>query len=139
MAVLDWEVAEPVCHAPHIGHVATSRADGAPHVVPIWLDAAGDELLLNTTEGSAKLRHLRRDPRVAVSIHASSEPFLAVTILGRVVAEETGERAVAHIDELSVAYDGQPWAFVPGERERRVLLHVRPERVICMTEDGAEA
>lgn len=139
MAVADWEIAEPACHAPHIGHVATLLADGAPHVVPIWLDAAGDELLLNTTEGSAKLRHLRRDPRVAVSIHASSDPFLALTILGTVVAEETGERAAQHIDRLSIAYDGQQWAFAPGERERRVMLHIRPSRVIRMSEDGAEA
>ncbi len=138
MAPPDWEQVAPYCCAPHVAFLGTSTGDGAPHVVPIWLDTEGDLIRINTTEGTAKLRNLRRDPRVAVSIHISSIPFLAFTVFGRVEGEEKGPAAVEHIGDLSRAYDDEPWALQSGEAERRVLLRIRPERVVLMSEDGGE-
>lgn len=133
---LGWEAISGHCRAPHIAFLGTSSEDGSPHVVPIWLDTEGDLLRINTTEGCAKLRNVRRDPRVAISIHASDQPFLAFTVFGRVESEEKGARAVEHIHELSRAYDGIPWPLQPGEAERRVILRIRPERISLMSEDG---
>lgn len=132
MTVEGWDVVEPYCSAPHVVFVASTDPDGAPHVVPIWADTADGLIRINTTEGTVKLRNLRRDPRVALSVHVSSEPFLAFTVRGRVVGETIGPEAAHHIDALSRAYDGVPWPFGEGERERRVLLRIRPERVSTM-------
>jgi PPOX class probable F420-dependent enzyme len=133
VSTVDWAVAEPYCCAPHVVFVASTRPDGAPHVVPIWADARDGLIRINTTEGTQKLRNLRADPRVALAIHVSTEPYLAFSIWGRVIDESGGREAATHIDALSVAYDGEPWAFGEGERERRVLLRIRPERVVAMT------
>jgi PPOX class probable F420-dependent enzyme len=132
VSVEGWDAAGPYCRAPHVAFVATTSADGWPHVVPIWLDTDDGAIRINTTEGTVKLRNLRRDPRVALAIHVSSEPYLAFAIRGRVVGEVTGPEAAAHIDALSRAYDGTPWAFAEGEAERRVLLRIDPEHVVTM-------
>lgn len=133
MSTVGWEIAEPYCGAPQVVFVASTRPDGAPHVVPIWADTDDGLIRINTTEGTQKLRNLRADPRVALGVHVSSEPYLAFSIWGRVVDETTGPEAAAHIDALSRAYDGEGWDFAEGERERRVLLRIRPERIVAMT------
>jgi PPOX class probable F420-dependent enzyme len=131
-----WTAVAPYCRAPQVGFLGTTAPGGGPHVVPSWLDTEGDLIRVNSTEGTAKLRNMRSDPRVALSIHVSSTPFLAFTVFARVENEEKGEAAVEHIDDLSRAYDGEPWVFHPGEAERRVMLRLRPERVALMSEDG---
>ena len=50
------------------GKLATVRRDGAPHVVPIWFVLDGDDVIFTTGSTSAKGRHLRRDPRVALTV-----------------------------------------------------------------------
>jgi PPOX class probable F420-dependent enzyme len=135
VVIAGWEVAEPLCHAPTIGHLGSVGPDGAPHVVPIWLDAdrnAG-ELLLNTTDGTAKLGNLRREPRAMLSIHASDVPFLAVLLRVTLVGEIGGAAAAAHIDALSRSYDGTPWPFPEDEREHRVIVRLRVDRITVLT------
>jgi PPOX class probable F420-dependent enzyme len=50
-----------------LAHVVTLSADGTPHVSMAWVGLDGDELLIGTIGDQAKLRNLRRDPRVALS------------------------------------------------------------------------
>jgi PPOX class probable F420-dependent enzyme len=133
VSVVGWDAAEPYCRAPHVVFVATTSADGSPHVVPIWADTDDGVIRINTTEGTVKLRNLRRDPRVALAIQVSSGPYLAFAIRGRVIDEVTGPEAADHIDALSRAYDGVPWPFADGEREIRVILRIRPEHVVTMS------
>ncbi len=66
------------------GHVATTRADGRPHVKPMWFVVDGTPeaftLLLNTGEGTVKGKTLARDPRVSVSV---DDPAPAVLVRHR--------------------------------------------------------
>jgi predicted pyridoxine 5'-phosphate oxidase superfamily flavin-nucleotide-binding protein len=50
--------------------IATLSKDNSPHVTPVWADMDEKEelVLINSFEGSAKVRNIRRDPRVALSI-----------------------------------------------------------------------
>src|SRR6478609_8321734 len=50
------------------GTVVTLREDGSPHATPVWIDTDGENVLFNTAIGRAKERHLRRDPRVSVTV-----------------------------------------------------------------------
>ena len=112
----------------HLAHVGTVNADGSPQVTPVWVDHAGDTVLVNTATGRVKDRNLRRDPRVSISIVDCENPYQPLTIKGRVV-ELTETGADAHIDELSKRYiDRDPYPFRrPGER--RVLVRIEPEKV----------
>jgi hypothetical protein len=50
--------------------IASLSKDNSPHVTPVWADMDEKEelVLINSFEGSAKVRNVRRDPGVALSI-----------------------------------------------------------------------
>ena len=66
-----------------VGVVATTRADGAPHVVPVWYRWDGLDVRVWTDEKRLWVRNLRRDPRVAFSVQETKPPFGAVTMRGQ--------------------------------------------------------
>jgi PPOX class probable F420-dependent enzyme len=51
-----------------VAQVVTLNDDGSPHVTAAWVDFDGDEIVLATLSDQRKLRNLRRDPRVALSV-----------------------------------------------------------------------
>ena len=67
---------------PRTGKLATTRADGSPHVTPIWFvlnsDGGTDELIFNTGMDSLKGKALRRDPRISVVVDDERPPFAFV-------------------------------------------------------------
>lgn len=50
------------------GKLSTVRADGGPHLAPIWFILDGDDIVLTTAATSAKGRNLARDGRVALCV-----------------------------------------------------------------------
>ena len=53
-----------------VATIATVNADGSPHVSQAWIGLEDDEIVIGTLDDQRKLRNLRRDPRVAVSIQS---------------------------------------------------------------------
>ena len=120
--------------APNFAHLATLMPDGSPQVSPVWVDVEGDRILVNTAEGRAKPRNVRRDPRVAISIHGQDNPYSSAFIRGLVV-EIKHEGAEDHIHKMAKKYLGQdryPY-LQPGEQ--RVILVIEPEQVSSMMVD----
>jgi PPOX class probable F420-dependent enzyme len=112
----------------NIAHLATLMSDGTPHVTPVWVDVEDSTVLVNSAEGRLKVRNLRRDPRVGLSVADSQNSYAAVSIRGR-VREITGDGADEHIDALARKYLGEeryPWRQ-PGEQ--RVIVRIDPEHV----------
>lgn len=110
--------------APNFASLATVRADGSPHVTPMWVDLDTDHLLMNTAEGRVKLAHVRRDPRVAVCVFDAERPYSWAEILGKVV-ELRHEGAVGDINRLSRKYLG--WDYPLPEGMVRVTMIIEPE------------
>src|SRR5215204_4737535 len=67
---------------PRTAVLATVRADGRPHVAPIWFDLDGDTLIFTTGESTVKGRNMLRDPRVSLCIEEEKPPFHFVLIAG---------------------------------------------------------
>lgn len=120
------ESARTLLEAPNFCHVATIRRDGTPHVVPVWVDVDGDQVLLNTAEGRAWPANLRRDPRVTLTVQNLQNPYQFLSIRGR-VAEDTHDGAEAHIHKLSHKYNGQDYPLQEGEQ--RIIFRIAPEKV----------
>ncbi len=119
---------------PNFAHLATLMPDGSPQVTPVWVDFADGRILVNTAEGRAKPRNVRRDPRVAISITKQDNPYASAFIRGR-VAEIRQEGADELIDKLAKKYIGQdryPWRQ-PGEQ--RLTMVIEPEHVSSMQVD----
>jgi PPOX class probable F420-dependent enzyme len=77
-----------------LAHLVTLDADGAPQVTVIWIDLDGNDVVSGHMNLSKKLRNVRRDPRVVISLEAPRTPgvFLAehAVLRGTAVVEEGG-------------------------------------------------
>ena len=113
----------------NIGALATIREDGTPHVTPVWIDYDGERVLFNTAAPRAKWKHIKRDPRVTIEVHAADNPYEYVTVTGTAELDEDEEAANRHIDELALKYTGNPTYQGHNPDERRVIVRVDPERV----------
>lgn len=54
-----------------VAHVVTLNEDGSPQVTAAWVGLDGDEIVLATLPDQRKLRNIRRDPRVAISVESA--------------------------------------------------------------------
>lgn len=88
--------------AKNFGHVSTVRADGSPHSVAVWIDEVDGTVRFNSADTSAHIKHLQRDPRIAISVHDQDNPYVAVSLLG--TANLITEGADEHLDELTRKY-----------------------------------
>jgi PPOX class probable F420-dependent enzyme len=109
-------------------HFVTLNADGSPHAAPLWIDVDDEGyVLVNTAVGRRKDRNVRRDPRVAVSVHEQADPYRWLSVQGE-VAEFIGEpAALEHIGALARRYDDRQWVPVAGQQ--RVIYRIRPDHV----------
>jgi PPOX class probable F420-dependent enzyme len=55
-----------------VAHVVTIDDDGRPQVTLAWVGVEGDEIVLATMPEQRKLRNIRRDPRVALSVPSTT-------------------------------------------------------------------
>lgn len=95
-------------------YVASTRADGSPDVVPVWLTTVGDRLAFFTQTTTSKAKNLERDPRVAIAIADEANPYRAAHVRGRVVERRTDPAIWDDaIDPMAVKYTGEPFPFRP--------------------------
>lgn len=72
--------------------ISTVRADGSPHIAPVWFLLDGDDLVFNTGKGSVKGRNLARDGRVSICVDDDRPPFAFAVLQGRAdLSEDLGE------------------------------------------------
>ena len=53
-----------------VATVATINADGSPHLTAAWVAVEDGEVVIGTLNDQRKLRNLRRDPRIAVTLQS---------------------------------------------------------------------
>lgn len=100
---------------PNFAHLATVMADGSPNVTPVWVGLEDDRILIGSGEGSLKVRNLRRDPRLAISVVDFHDPYEEAQIRGRVV-EFRDDSKFETKDVISNKYIGAnfPMRDMPG-------------------------
>lgn len=110
---------------PNPAVVTTLRSDGQPVSVATWyLLEDDDRVLLNMDATRVRLQHLRRDPRVSLTVLDESSWYTHVSLLGRV--EEMGDdEELGDIDRLSRAYGGRPY---PDRESPRVSAWMLVDR-----------
>jgi PPOX class probable F420-dependent enzyme len=66
------EAARELLESDAVAHVVTLDGDGAPHVSAAWVGIDRNEIVLATIPDQRKLRNIRRDPRVALSVPSTN-------------------------------------------------------------------
>jgi PPOX class probable F420-dependent enzyme len=54
-----------------LAHVVTINADGSPHSSMAWIGVEDEAIVFGTLNDQRKLRNLRRDPRISISIEGT--------------------------------------------------------------------
>ena len=121
----------------HTGKLATVRADGSPHLAPIWFLLDGDDLVFNTGQDTVKGRNLARDPRVSLCVDDERPPFSFVTVRGRAELSDDLAEVREWATRIAARYVGDDLAEqygarngVPGE----LLVRVHIEKVIALAD-----
>jgi hypothetical protein len=137
LELLETDVAQKLLASSLPAHVAYVARDGTPRVVPTWFQWTGSELVMPTfvtaphiRRPAARLRDLRANPDVAISIDTEAQPPQVLLLRGRAdVTEVDGvdpEYAMSARqymgEEAAAAYLAQ--VDRPGTRMARIA--VRP-------------
>lgn len=95
--------------------MATLAKDGSPISVATWYRLDSGRIHLNLDSGRARLRHLRRDPRVALTVLGADSWYTHVSLRCR-VDEIADDPELAGIDALARHYTGKPYPVRHRER-----------------------
>ncbi len=126
---------------PHTGKLATVRADGRPHVAPIWFvldpSAAGDspigDIVFNTGAETVKGKALRRDPRVCLCVDDERPPYSFAAIEGVATISEDLDEVAHWAAVIGGRYMGRDRAEEYGRRNGgpgELLVRLRPTHIV---------
>ncbi|HTI15434.1 MAG TPA: PPOX class F420-dependent oxidoreductase [Dictyobacter sp.] len=133
MATITSECKEFLLQGTRTGKVATVRADGRAHVVPIWFVMDGDTIVFTTGTDSVKGKNLRRDGRASLCVDDETPPFSFATVEGTVTFSEDLNELREWATRIAARYMGADKAeqfgarnAVPGE----LLVRLTPTKAV---------
>jgi PPOX class probable F420-dependent enzyme len=107
------------------GRLATASPTGSPHVAPVWFLVDGDDLVFTTAHDTIKGRHLRANPRAALTADVDVFPYSFVVVRGPVAVEE-------HAADLLMWATRIAERYVPaGQAEAYGRRNAVPEEMLC--------
>ncbi|WP_407288655.1 PPOX class F420-dependent oxidoreductase [Streptomyces sp. BP-8] len=117
------------------GKLATVRADGGPHIAPVWFLLDGDDLVFNTGAETVKGRNLARDGRVALCVDDERPPFSFAVVQGSAEISDELPEVRDWATRIAARYMGEDRAEefgarngVPGE----VVVRVKIDKVVAV-------
>ena len=134
MSVLN-EQARATIESGRLAHLVTLNADGSPQTSIVWVgleSADGETIVSRHMDDRLKLRNVRRDPRLVLSMetgvtnaHGLGE-YLVVQGTGEVVEGD----AAGLLQRLAHVYLGPDAVFPPGENHPPGwILRITPTKV----------
>jgi PPOX class probable F420-dependent enzyme len=124
------ESARELLESDAVAHVVTIGEDGGPQVTGAWVGIEGDEIVLATLP-DRKLRNLRRDPRIALSVPSTTKnqwgllEYLVVYGTARVT--ESGAAEI--LQRLAYTYIGPDVVFPMPDPPPGFVTRITPERL----------
>lgn len=127
--MVSFLLAEPA----HTGKIATVRANGRPHVAPIWYTIEGRELLFTTWHDTVKAANLTHRANVAVCVDDENPPFSYVIVEGPAIVEKEAPDLHYWATRIAARYMGEEQAEAFGRRNAvpgEWLVRVQIEKMI---------
>jgi PPOX class probable F420-dependent enzyme len=117
-------------------HLATTRPDGSPHVVPLWYVWREEAVYVSCRRDSATWRNAEHDPRVALSFSVGRAwgEYAGIVLFGRaepLVPEHPALRGVMSqwYEKYRPHLSGGGFRAYAEHVENPGILRVRPERI----------
>lgn len=129
----DSEARAFLLERPRTAKLATVRADGRPHVAPVWFALDGDDLVFTTWHATVKAANLRRDPRVSLCVDDDAPPFAFVIVEGTAALSAEPAELRTWATRIAGRYMGPDLADRFGQRNGvpgELLVRVRVARLI---------
>ena len=122
---------------PRVGCLATNRADGFPHLSPIWFLYEDGSVFLELAQSRIHLANLRRDPRASLMVEEDERPakgwragVRGVVLRGTVELIDDEDVVAAYGDRIDRRYLGagidDPELAAVTEPERYTLVRLTP-------------
>ena len=114
--------------------LAVVRADGAPHVAPVWVDLDGDQIMLMTSADTIKGKAILRDPRVSLCWDDEMPPFSFLTVAGLAQTSVDHDELLAWSIRIGGRYMGAERAEEFGRRNAvppEMLVRVTPTKIVA--------
>ena len=114
--------------------LARVRADGRPHVAPIWFDLDGDTFVFTTWETTVKARNMRRDARVSLCVDDDEPPFSFVLVEGNAEMTSGDPDHLHWATRIAGRYIGAELAEAYGRRNTvpgEMLVRVTPSSIVA--------
>lgn len=113
-------------------HLVTLNRDGSPQVTLVWIGLDGDEVVAGHLPRNRKVRNIERDPRVAISLEATTTSSMGLTeyavLYGRARIQEGG--AAELLQELAATYLGPGVKFPPmDDPPAGYVTRIRVDRI----------
>jgi PPOX class probable F420-dependent enzyme len=132
--------ARAVIESGRLAHFVTVNRDGSPHVTIVWVGLDGDHIVIGKLVEDQKVRNIRRDPRVSLSIEAEGDQhgmqnYLVVE--GTAEIHEGGAPALLH--DLAQRYIGPGADFPPmPDPPEGYVIRVSPSSIRGMGPWGTQ-
>jgi hypothetical protein len=117
---------------PHTAKLAVVRADGSPHVAPVWVVLDGDDIVFMTSAETIKGKAILRDPRVSLCWDDERPPFSFVTVSGTATTSTDPDELLRWATRIGGRYMGADRADEYGRRNAvppEMVVRVTPTRV----------
>ncbi len=96
--------------------LATVRPDGRPHVVPIWFERDGEQIVFTTWHTSVKARNLRHNPWLSLCVDDEAPPFTYVKVEGTAEFTDDLDELRHWATRIAARYMGAALAETYGNR-----------------------
>jgi PPOX class probable F420-dependent enzyme len=116
------------------GKAGVTRADGSPHVTPIWFLLDGDDVVFTTGRTSIKGRVLRTDPRLSICVDVQEPAYHYVMLTAEASISEDLEDVLRWATALGGRYMGPGRGEEYGRRNAvpgEVLVRARITKVVA--------
>lgn len=133
MAIISDEVRE-FMQAPYIARLATIDGKGFPHIVPLWYDLDGDDIVIISDRNTRKIDHIASNPNGSLQVggDAAAAGSTGYLFKGKLSVEE--DEGYKWLRQVTLRYE-------PGEQGEKdielwrttldmVVIRLKVERVI---------
>lgn len=114
--------------------LAVVRADGSPHVAPVWVDLDGDDVVFTTSADTIKGKAILRDGRVSLCWDDERPPFAFVILAGTATTSTDPDELLHWATRIGGRYMGAERAEEFGRRNAvppEMVVRVTPTKIVA--------